>query len=390
MQIEKQPQITASIKNLNVNWQAFDYQMMSKALQLAQKGQYTARPNPMVGCLIVKDKQIVGEGFHQKCGTAHAEVHALTMAKKAATGATCYVTLEPCSHQGKTGPCAQALIDSGVSRVIAAMLDPNPLVSGKGFQMLQAAGIEVEFGLMEAQAKELNRGFYQRFTQGRPWVTCKLAMSLDGRTALSSGESQWITGSAARAQVQQLRARQDAIITGIGTLKADNPSMTVREADCQPELNDWFQQAQNLGFKQPSRVVFDRQASANFQTRFFNSDTKIFWVSEKNISNVELPAHVEHIAENTQPKEVLSYLAKQGMNNVLLESGHVLAGQFLAEGLIDELIIFMAPKLMGNLAQGLFALNIEKMSQTPQLELSDVRQVGSDIRLTYRFDNKFN
>ncbi|WP_444995556.1 bifunctional diaminohydroxyphosphoribosylaminopyrimidine deaminase/5-amino-6-(5-phosphoribosylamino)uracil reductase RibD [Aliikangiella sp. IMCC44359] len=368
-------------------WSQADRLAMTEALQLARQGQFTARPNPMVGCVLVKNNEVIGRGWHQKAGLAHAEINALASVSGKASGATCYVTLEPCAHQGKTGPCAKALIDAGVKKVIAAMEDPNPLVAGKGFQILLDAGVEVEYGLMEQQAQELNKGFVSRFTRKRPWVTCKLAMSIDGRTALASGESQWITGAAARSDVQKLRAKQDAIMTGVGTVLRDNPSLNIRSKDVIPSeelkksTENWFEVATKIGFKQPARVLFDRHASANIEAKIFNDNAQVYWVT----NGAELPEKKNLVLVKARPKlvETMEYLADLGMNNVLLESGHQLAGEFIQQGLIDELIVYMAPKLMGNHGKGLFELNIETMQQNIHLALKDIRQLGDDIRLVY-------
>lgn len=374
------------------HWSGIDIQMMSLALQLAEKGQYTARPNPMVGCVITQNTfnnspQIVAKGWHQKSGQAHAEVNALKEAGEKSVGATCYVTLEPCSHTGKTGPCARALIKAGVSKVIASMLDPNPKVAGKGFQMLIDAGIEVEYGLLEKQARVLNRGFISRFERNRPWLTCKLAMSLDGRTALQNRASKWITGSASRADVQKLRARQDAIITGSGTVLADNPSLTIRRDDSLPRVTNWFDKACDNGFEQPARVLLDRQRSVDQSAKIFNQDADVYWIGDEFQKLQGNSEKIHHLSSFSSLFELLEYFSVAGMNNLLLESGHRLAGEFLKLGLIDELIVYMAPKLMGDRAMGLFDLNVQSMLQTPHLKLQDLRQFDEDIRLTYWFDN---
>lgn len=375
-----------------MNWSDKDYQSMALALQLAKKGQYTARPNPMVGCVIVKDEQIVGQGWHRKFGGAHAEIDALQQAGDKANGATCYVSLEPCSHVGKTGPCATALVKSGVSKVIAAMQDPNPQVCGKGFELLKHAGIQTESGLLEPQARELNRGFISRLEANRPWVSLKLAMSLDGRTALADGSSKWITGAEARLDVQKLRARQDAIITGIGTLLADNPSMTVR-ADGQ---SDWFEGLES--FQQPTRILLDRNARANLVAKFFNPDAPVWWITQNNeaaqkaiLSGMSIRSgdlvefHQSGIKTIQQQslQELIDHCAEQGMNNVLVEAGHQLAGQFIQQKLVDELIVYVAPKLMGNAGPGLVDLQVNKMSQCPELKLNSIDQFGDDLRFVY-------
>lgn len=373
--------------NKKSHWNTFDHEMMAKALRLAKKGQYTARPNPMVGCVLVKDGEVVANGWHRKVGEAHAEINALTQAGEQAKGSVCYVTLEPCAHQGRTGPCAKALVEAGVSKVIAAMADPNPLVSGKGFDILSEAGIEVEYGLLEQQAKRLNRGFISRVCRQRPWVTCKLAMSLDGRTALADGASQWITGASARADVQKLRARQDAIITGIGTLIADDPSLTVRQDASKPELEPWFAAAERLGFQQPTRVLLDRQGRAGKEAKkakLFQRSGKVICFTE-NASERYLPENVDVRDYPDSLIKLLECLATEESNQVLIEAGHQIAGAFLQANLIDELVIYMAPKLMGNQAMGLFDLSISEMQNTPLLRLQEMRQLDDDIKLTYEF-----
>jgi diaminohydroxyphosphoribosylaminopyrimidine deaminase / 5-amino-6-(5-phosphoribosylamino)uracil reductase len=384
-----------STNNLNQAFTGFDQKMMAQALQIAQQAEFTARPNPMVGCVITQNNEIIAQGWHQKSGLAHAEINALNAAMlsvKSVKGATCYVTLEPCAHTGKTGPCAQALIDAGVGKVVAAMRDPNPQVAGKGFAMLKAAGISVEWGLLEAQARQLNAGFVKRFEQNRPKVTCKLAMSLDGRTAMADGTSQWITGAAARNDVQKLRAKQDGIITGIGTVLSDDPSLNVRGDQ------DWFAQAQQLGFTQPNRILLDRQQQADLTAKIFNNDALVYWYSEKakpsgkakstgKTGPSQKAKNFSHLVTRQQPqnlKTLLQQLADDGMNNVLIEAGHKLAGAFLEQGLIDELVVYVAPKLMGNQAMGLVDLSLSQMQDSVELELVDLRQVGDDLRLTYR------
>jgi len=361
-----------------MNWSAQDHRYMALALQLAKKGQYTARPNPMVGCVIVKDEQIIGQGWHESFGQAHAEINALNQAGVKAKNAICYVTLEPCSHIGKTGACAKALIEAGISKVITAMQDPNPQVSGKGFKLLEDAGIKIQSGLFEQQARELNRGFISKFEENKPWITVKLAMSLDGRTALADGSSKWITGKPARLDVQRLRAKQDAVITGIGTLLADDPSLTVR-GDAQQK---WFNNLQR--FRQPTRILLDRKGRAKPDYKLFNTDAKVWWITSNNKSSqlVEQSTNITTI-ENLSLAQLVNHCADEGMNNILVEAGHKLAGKFLQQKLVDEIIIYQAPKLMGSNAKGLFDLNIEKMSECPELILKDIRQFGDDIRFIY-------
>lgn len=380
-------------------WSEFDHAMMARAIQLAKKGKYTARPNPNVGCVIVKQQKIIGEGWHEKSGKAHAEINALKQAGSDVKDATCYVTLEPCSHTGKTGPCVDALIAAGIKRVVAAMQDPHSKVSGKGFAKLKQAGITVECGLMQTQAEALNKGFISRMVRQRPWVTCKMAISVDGRTALENGQSQWITGKAARADVQKLRAQQDAIITGIGTLLADNPSMTVRKADT--DNAEWFEVAQRYGFVQPKRILLDRNDRADSTAKFFNSynenDTakntsnsedhvEVIWVNKAK--NKDVPNHIKLMDYPESLQILLENLAQLDIGNLLLECGAELAGAFLKAQLIDEIIIYMAPKLMGDKSKGIFNFSLDNLSDATELKLVDCRQVGQDIRLTYRMKNE--
>lgn len=362
-----------------------DARFMARAIQLARKGWFTTRSNPRVGCVLVKtinnQCQIIGEGWHQKPGFAHAEVNAIQNAKANGhdtRGATAYVTLEPCSHVGKTPPCAQGLIDAGVSKVICAMTDPNPQVSGRGIDMLRESGVTVECGLMEQEAMALNPGFVKRMTTGFPRVTAKVAVSVDGRTAMSSGESQWITGSEARAEVQRLRAQSGAVITGSGTLLYDNPSMNVRATAM---LGDPY-------FEQPIRVVVDSKHQVSSDAKFFEGQGQCWLVSvserddafSKNVLMQQVKANKAGYADL---EALLRLLAESGVNDVLIEAGSELLGAFLAKGLVDELQVFMAPKLLGSAAKGMAHLPFEKMSQAIELELRDVRQIGQDLHLTY-------
>lgn len=351
-------------------------QYMTRALQLAQRGIFTTDPNPRVGCVITKDGEIVGEGWHQQAGDAHAEVYALREAGDNAYGADCYVTLEPCSHTGRTPPCAEALIKAGIKRVFIAMKDPNPLVAGKGITKLQASGINVESGLLESQAQVLNKGFCQRMLLKRPYVRSKIAMSLDGRTAMASGESKWITSSAARQDVQKLRAQSSAILTGIGTVIADDPALTVR-----PEGN-WYPE---LTVRQPLRVVVDSQLKISEQAKIFSTEgpvliaTTIDNAHHKAAECVTLAAKQNHV----DLAALMIELAQREMNTIMVEAGAQLNGALLQAGLIDELIIYMAPKLMGNAAQGLFHLpELQKMADNIDLNISDIRAVGQDWRIT--------
>jgi len=358
---------------------------MARALQLAERGLYTTEPNPRVGCVLVRDGKIIGEGWHQRAGEGHAEVEALANVEGSAQGATAYVTLEPCSHQGKTGPCCDALINAGVSRVVAAMQDPNPLVAGRGFERMKKAGIEVKFGVMEAQARSLNPGFIKRMETGLPYVRIKLAMSVDGRTAMDSGESQWITGPAARSDVQKLRARSSAIITGVGTVLLDDPSMTVRAE--QLGLED----SEEIVRRQPLRVVLDTHFRTPGEAKIVSGASRTWLVGgalidtgkapTEAIGNAELKI-IKDAAGKVDLHAVLKELAVNDCNEVLVEAGAVLSGAFLQAGLVDELVIYMAPKLLGHTARPLMNLpGMESMADQVKLTIQDVRSVGDDWRI---------
>jgi len=368
-------------------WTASDYQHMSRALQLARRGLYSTDPNPRVGCVIVKDDVVLSEGWHQKAGQPHAEIEALNNMKQNHTsenvsGATCYVTLEPCAHHGRTPPCTESLINAGIRKVIAATIDPNPLVAGKGLKQLKEAGIETASGLMEAQAAELNPGFEMRMQQGRPFVRCKLAMSLDGKTALSSGDSKWISSSESRMDVQKLRARSSAIMTGIGTVIADDPSMNVRL----PETSEWAEHGQ-----QPLRVILDSRLETPHDAKILSlpGDVIIFHASDdkENKQNLEnTGAELVSVKAKRGPdflEYVLAYLAtEKEINEILLETGSTLAGEMLQAGLIDELIIYLAPTLLGQDAKDLFQLPLlDNMSDRISLHFYDIRAIGKDIRI---------
>ncbi len=367
-------------------WTASDYQHMSRALQIARRGLYSTDPNPRVGCVLVKDNTVLAEGWHQKAGQPHAEIEALKNASENnasvnVTGATCYVSLEPCVHHGRTSPCTESLIDSGIKRVVAAMLDPNPLVSGKGLQQLNDAGIETASGLMETQARELNPGFEMRMKEGRPFVRCKLAMSLDGRTALANGESKWISSAESRMDVQKLRARSSAIMTGVGTIIADDPSMNVRLSE---EKNIKHQ-------RQPLRVILDSDLDISLDAKILSlpGDVMIFHASENSDKKQKL-ANIGAELKSVEEKRgsafleyVLAYLAREKeINEVLLEAGSTLSGEILQAGLIDELIVYLAPTLLGPDAKSLFQLPmIENMKDRVSLNFSDIRTIGQDIRI---------
>ena len=359
-----------------------DEYYMSRALHLAKQGLYTTHPNPRVGCVIVKGAKVVGEGWHERAGEPHAEVHALSAAGELARGATAYVTLEPCSHYGRTPPCADALIQAGIAKVVVAMKDPNPKVAGRGLNRLRDAGIQVEIGLLEEQAVLLNRGFIKRMTSAMPWVRVKLAASLDGRTAMASGESQWITGEAARRDVQFLRARASCILTGSETVLHDNPSLNVRLT------------ADELGIsgdvRQPLRAIIDSQLRVLPDRRLFSLQGEcLLYTLEKNINNNKYICELVHVKSKKFEKEkislsaVLNDLANRGINEVHVEAGPTLCGALLSQNLVDEVVLYTAPHLMGNSAKPLFHLpGIEQMRDRLDFEFSQVRMVGKDLRLT--------
>lgn len=355
---------------------AFDHQCMARALRLAERGAYTTRPNPMVGCVIARGDEVVGEGWHQKAGEPHAEVLALQALGDRARGATAYVTLEPCAHTGRTGPCADALVAAGVARVVAAMRDPFPQVDGAGFDRLRAAGIATSSGLMEAQARHLNRGYLSRQERGRPWLRVKLATSLDGRTAMANGDSKWISGEASRLDVQHWRARAGAILTGAGTVLADDPSLTVRLGDGTP-------------FVPPLRVVLDPGLATVARGRVREGDAPTLYVHtadakpprQIDAQRVVAPAQ----GSNFDLLAVLQLLAARGINEVQVEAGATLAGAFIAAGLADEILLYVAPVLLGDRARPLFGgLGIDTMAQRTQLEIVDARTIGEDQRLLLR------
>lgn len=350
---------------------------MARALRLAERGRYSVDPNPAVGCVIARGAEVVGEGWHERRGEPHAEVHALAAASKRAAGATAYVTLEPCSHRGRTPPCAEALIAARVRRVIVALRDPHARVDGAGCAALRAAGIEVEEGLLGGPAEALNRGFLSRHRRGRPFVVSKLAVSLDGRTALANGASRWITGSAAREDTHRLRARSSAILTGIDTVLADDPSLTVRL----PETEG--------AWRQPRRVVLDSALRIPASARVLAQpgDTLVFTASGPAIHE-RAGATIERVpgdAGRLDLGAVLARLAALEVNDVLVEAGPRLNGSLLEAGLVDEWVIYMAPHLLGDKALGMFELPaIEHMAARCRVEILEVRAVGSDWRFTLR------
>lgn len=356
-----------------------DHRYMARALQLARRGLYTTHPNPRVGCVIVRDGMIVGEGWHERAGEPHAEVHALRMAGEQARGATVYVTLEPCAHFGRTPPCAHALVQAGVKRVIAAMVDPNPLVAGKGLQLLAQAGIATAAGLLQAEARALNPGFIMRMEHHRPFVRVKTAMSLDGRTAMASGESVWITGEAARRDVQYWRAQAGAILTGIGTVLADNPSLNVRLSAAELGINGVV--------RQPIRVVLDShlRIPVNAKLLGLEGQTCIYTCSQDSAKIARLQQAGARIrqfqGERLALAEVMAALVVDGINEVHVEAGATLNGALLAQGLVDELVIYLAPHLMGSDARALFHLPLAHMHERLNLTIRDIRAVGADWRM---------
>lgn len=360
-----------------------DNTFMAQALRLAEQGRYTTHPNPRVGCVLVKAQEVIGQGFHYRAGEGHAEVRALQDARAKGhnpQGATAYVTLEPCSHYGRTPPCARALIDAQVSRVVCAMQDPNPQVAGQGIAMLQQAGVATEVGVLQAQARLLNRGFIKRMEQGLPWVRIKLAMSLDGRTAMQSGESQWITAPAARADVQRLRAESSVILTGVGSVLQDDSSLTVRPDEL------LLDNAVDVARQQPLRVLLDTHAQTPSSAKIFHQNGRTLWVggSSAMLPDVEPLSPVLDVQGRIDLHWLLTYLARQEQcNELLVEAGATLAGAFVAAGLYDELVVYMAATLLGSSARPLLSLPFDSMQQQQRLQLLDVRQIGPDLRLTY-------
>ena len=354
-----------------------DHRFMAQALRLAERGLYSASPNPRVGCVIVREGQVVGEGWHERAGTPHAEIHALQQAGERMRGATVYVTLEPCSHHGRTPPCADALIAADVARVVAAMRDPNPQVAGQGMARLARTGIQVEVGLMEQQALEMNIGFVSADARGRPWVRLKAAASLDGKTALNNGVSKWITGSAARADVQHWRARSCAILTGVGTVLADDPQMNVREIETT---------------RQPLRVIVDSRLTTPPSAKILAGGNALIVCATDDAAKTQAlrsaGAEVLVLAGRdgrVDLARLLQLLAEREVNELMIEAGATLNGALLNAGLVDELVLYLAPVLMGDAARGLFALPaLQQMDQRKILAVQDVRLVGQDIRVMAR------
>ena len=356
---------------------ADDSAHMARALELAARGKYTARPNPMVGCVLVKGDDVVGEGFHEQSGGPHAEINALNAAGDRAKGATAYVSLEPCAHHGKTPPCCTALIEAGVGKVIAAMEDPFDEVAGQGIEQLREAGIETEVGLLQDAAEALNTGFISRVTRGRPFVRLKVAASIDGATAMTSGESQWITGPESRSDVQELRARSGAIMTGIGTVLADDPSLNVRDID--------------TGGAQPLRVVLDSRLRMPTEAKMLGlpGDTLVCCTAgQDSAALADAGAEVQEFGAHgdvVNVFEVLAALGEREVNDVLVEAGPRLAGYLLEKDLIDELVIYQSPHIMGSNTRGMFATPTwEALADRRTLDIIEMRRVGQDTRITAR------
>ncbi|MGI2168701.1 bifunctional diaminohydroxyphosphoribosylaminopyrimidine deaminase/5-amino-6-(5-phosphoribosylamino)uracil reductase RibD [Shewanella sp. MF05960] len=379
------------------NGSSVDIEMMSRAIMLAERGRYTTRPNPCVGCVIVADGQIIGEGYHQRAGQGHAEVNALKMVNEnglTAQGATAYVTLEPCSHYGRTPPCALGLINAKVARVVVAVTDANPEVSGRGIAMLREAGIQVDVGLLTEQAYALNLGFMKRMKTGLPWVTVKVAASLDGKTALSNGVSKWITGSAARADVQKYRASHCALITGVETVLIDDPSLNVRfellgELTTRLNPNDIFQ---------PLRVILDSRARLTATPQLFSILSPILLVSCREYPEqvkATFPAHVSFLVLECDSVgripllALLTYLGNT-TNSVLVEAGSTLAGAFVAQNLADDIVLYQAPKILGSHGRNMLQLpDYTSIEQTPMLQLIDERSIGNDKRYILRYNKPY-
>jgi len=357
---------------------AEDHAFMARALRLAERGLCTTTPNPRVGCVVVRDGTVVGEGWHERAGEPHAEVHALRAAGERARGATVYVSLEPCSHQGRTPPCVDALIEGGVTRVVAAMQDPNPRVAGTGLSQLRAAGIATECGVLEAEARDLNIGFVSRMTRGRPWVRMKIAASLDGKTALLNGKSQWITGPDARRDGHRLRARACAVLTGFGTVRDDDPRLTVRDVETS---------------RQPLRVVVDSRLETPLDAKVLEGGNVLVFAAiadpariaalEQRGAQVIVLANAAH---KVDLEAMLAELGRRELNEVHIEAGFKLNGSLLKAGVVDELVIYLAPCLLGDAARGLFDLPaLGNLAQRRSLTIRDVRQVGDDLRIVARF-----
>lgn len=373
-----------------------DYAFMRRALALAAQGRFTTDPNPNVGALVVKDGQVLGEGFHQQAGGPHAEVFALQQAGSAARGATCYVTLEPCAHYGRTPPCAEALVKAGVARVVIAMLDPNPLVAGKGVAILQQAGISVEHGLLTAEARALNPGFLSRMERQRPYLYLKMAASLDGRTALANGQSQWLTSDAARADVQLWRAQVSAILSTASTVLADAARLTVRQSsDASAEL---IRPLADGSLRQPLRVILDRQQRLTGSEPLFHQGGPVLLcyaadaaprklaVTRVTVEQLPLALSADGQLDLAQ---LLTLLSARQINSLWTEAGAILAGSLLTAGLVDELLLYQAPLLLGEQGRPLAVLgDFQQLAQTPKLALNEVISLGPDLRIRARLSEE--
>ncbi len=359
-----------------------DYQFMSRAIQLAKRGRYTCKPNPQVGCVISKNGQLIAEGWHAITGEEHAEINALNQCDDA-SGSSVYITLEPCSHHGRTSPCVETLIKAKVKEVIIAMLDPNPLVSGAGVKQLQDSGISVRQGLLEAETAKLNTGFIKRMQSELPYVCCKMAMSLDGRTALENGDSQWISSEQSRLDVHRLRAASSAIVTTVDTVINDDASLNARSLD--------------FDVKQPLRIILDRQLKISGKENIFSipvdvSGKIIIYTEKENDERInELKNSNTDVVSVAKSelwlKNVFTHMAKEyEINDVMVEAGATFSGALIEAGLVDELVIYMASKLFGDNAQPLIRLNLlSKINDAREMELADMRRVGKDLKLTYKF-----
>lgn len=357
-----------------------DYAFMSYALRLAEKGLYSTTPNPRVGCVLTLDDRIIGSGWHEKAGQPHAEINALASTSEAACGATAYITLEPCSHYGRTPPCVNALIDAGITKVIIAMEDPNPMVSGRGCMLLEQAGITVQTGLLQVQAQALNIGFIMRMMHKKPWIRLKTAASLDGKTALNNGISQWITGETARQDGHRWRARSCAIMTGIGTVKSDNPQLSVRHAETA---------------RQPKKIIVDSHLNIPLNAKLLQSDGEvlIFTAHDESVEKKEALSRMGAqviVMPNEKGaidlKKMMTVLAAMEINEVLVEAGRELNGALIEAGLVDEMIFYLAPHLLGDDARGMIKLpELTCLEQKKELKIQDVRMIGQDIRIIAKF-----
>lgn len=364
---------------------------MALAIDLAKRGKYTVSPNPSVGCVVVKDQTVIAQGWHKKAGTGHAEVNAFAqLTTEQSKGATAYVTLEPCSHYGRTPPCAELLKNSGVSRVVIAMEDPNPSVAGRGITMLKQAGVQVEVGILEAEARALNLGFLSRMELKKPYVQVKLASSLDGKTALGNGESKWITGEAARADVQTHRAEACAILSTASTVLADNAALNVRTE--QLDFDYPFDET-NVDVRQPIKVILDSKNQFTLEhvntLKLFAEDTKVILIRQSKTNAFSDVENIEEALINYDNgfdlNELLSFLATKEINLLWVEAGGRLAASFVENKLFDELICYIAPKIMGREAQDMLPIGpFEAMNQVTELTLENMNQLGSDLKLVYK------